>query len=239
MLPLNYVVPVAMQHLVDCSVEKHDALEDITYPVITEFLLVHKSPSHRFTLYSQMTLRWNPDRVRDFRSEIPDVGLVNFRRNHPFIFRLGVESKRMTSAMANLPPCNILEGDLEVRFALHTAYFQAEDQAKAAMRRDHASPQRPMDYFLFVGPYWTHVTVGPFSEAQLTVRTHKPSGSRDFWETVQAEKRLNAEPVRRKLFLLGTAESAFKMESVIMSTDDYGEPAMQEAVTYPAWYAQQ
>lgn len=25
------------------------------------------------------------------------------------------------------------------------------------------------------------------------------------------------------------------MESVIISADDYGEPAMQEAVTYPAW----
>ena len=239
MLPLGYAVPATLQRLVDCSVEKHDALEDITYPVITEFLLVHKDPPHRFTLYSQMTLRWNPDLVRDYRSEIPDVGLVNFRRNRPFIFRLGVESKRMTSIMTHLPPSNIIENDDEVRFALHTAYYQAEDQAKAAVRGDHAPRQRPMDYFLFVGPYWTHVIVGPFSEAQLTVRTHKPSGSGDFREAVFANKRLAAPPSWRKLFLLGTADSALKMESVITSTDSYSAEAMQEAVTYPAWVAQQ
>jgi len=144
----------------------------------------------------------------------------------------------MTSMMADLPPTNIVEDDDEVRFALHTAYYQAEDQAKAAMRGDHAPRQRPMDYFLFVGPYWTHVTVGPFSEAQLTIRTHKPSGSGDFRETVLAAQRLNAVPSWRKLFLLGTAESAIKMESVITSTDVYGTQAMQEAITYTAWVAQ-
>src|SRR4051794_13275506 len=175
MLPPNYVVPVALQHLVECSVEDHSALEDITYPVITEFLLAHKNPPHRFVLYSQMTLRWNPDRVYDYRSEVPDIGLVNFRRNRPFIYRLGVKSKRMTSMMMHLPSTNIMEEDKEVRFALHTAYYQAEDQAKVAVRGDHAPRQRPMDYLLFVGPYWTHVTVGPFTEAQMTVRTHKPS----------------------------------------------------------------
>ena len=151
MLPLGYAVPAALQHLVDCSVEKHDALEDSTYPVITEFLLVHKDPPHRFTLYSQMTLRWNLDFVRDYRSEIPDVGLVNFRCNRPFIFWLGVKSKRMTSIMAHLPPSNIVENDDEVHFALHKAYYQAEDQAKAAVCGDHAPHQCPMDYLGGVG----------------------------------------------------------------------------------------
>ena len=90
--------------------------------------------------------------------------------------------------MVHLPTSTIVEYDDEVRFALHTAYYQAEDQAKAAVRGDHAPRQRPMDYFLFVGPYWTHVIVGPFSEAQLTVRTHKPSSSGDLQETVLAKK---------------------------------------------------
>ena len=239
MLPISYIVPITLQRLVDCSVEQHDALKDITYPVITEFLLVHKGPPHRFTLYSQMMLRWNPDLVCDYRSEIPDVGLVNFGRNRPFIFRLGVESKRMTSIMVHLPTATIVENYDEMRFALHTAYYQAEVQAKAAVRGDHAPRQRPMDYFLFVGPYWTHVIVGPFLAAQLMVRTHKPSGSRDFRETVLAKKRLATTPSWRKLFLLGTADSALKMESVIASTDSYSAEAMREAVTYPAWVTQQ
>lgn len=235
MLPQNYIVPAHLQHLVECSVEDHDALEDITYPVITEFLLLHKQPSHRFTLYSQMALRWTPNQVMDIRSEVPDVGLVNFRRNRAFIFRLGVKSKRMRRVMVNLPSTRKVEGDKEVRIALHSAYFQAEDQAKAAVRGDHAPQQRPIDYLLFVGPYWTHVTVGPFTEAQLTVRTHKVSDSGDFWETLQATKRLEADPPSRKLFLLGTVESAIKMEEVITSTDGYGEAAMREAITHPPW----
>jgi hypothetical protein len=238
MLPPNYAVPAALQHIVRCSVEKRDAREDITYPVIMEFLLVHKNPSHRFTLYSQINFRWNPDRVRDYRMEIPDIGLVNFRCNRPFIYRLGIESKRMISMMADLPPTSIVEDNDDVRLALHTAYYQAEDQAKAAIRGDHAPRQRPIDYFLLIGPYWTHVTVGPFSEAQLTVRTHKPSDSGDFWETVMAAQRLKAEPQRRELFLLGTVESAIKMEEVIASTDTYAAQAMHEAMTYAAMGAQ-
>jgi hypothetical protein len=228
-----------LQHLVDCSVKEHDALEDITYPVITEFLLVHKDLPHQFTFYSEMMLRWNPDLVHNDRSEIPDVGLVNFRCNRPFIFQLGVKSKRITSIMAQLPPNNIVENDDEVRFTFHTAYYQAEDQVKAAVHGDCAPCQWPMDYFLFVGPYWTHVIVGPFSEAQLMVRTHKPSGSVDFQEVVLAKKWLAAVLSWRKLFLLSTADSALKMESVIASTDSYSAAAMQEAVTYPAWAAQQ
>lgn len=238
MSPPDHAIPVGLQLLVDCSVENHNALEDITYPVITEFLLVHKNPSHRFSLYSQMTLRWNPDRVYDYRSEVPDIGLVNFRRNRPFILRLGVESKRMTSKMSKLPPTHIMERDEEVRDALHTAYYQAEDQAKAAVRGGHASRQRPMDHFLFVGPYWTHVTVGPFSEAQMTVRTHKPSDSGDFLETIRAKKRLNAPPPQRELFLLVTVQSAIKMECIIASTDSCSDAAMQEAVTHMPWGVQ-
>jgi hypothetical protein len=235
MPPAVHAVPIALQHLVDCSVENHPALEDITYPVITEFLLVHKKPSHRFSLYSQMTLRWNPNRVYDYRSEVPDIRLVNFRRNRPFVLRLGVESKRMTSKMTNLPSTDIMEWDEEVRDALHTAYYQAEDQAKAAVRGGHALQQQPVDYLLFVGPYWAHVTVGPFSEAQMMVRTHKPSDSGDFLETIQAKKRLNAPPTQRELFLLGTVQSASKMESIIASTDSCSDAAMQEAITHMPW----
>lgn len=133
MLPPNYVVSVALQHLIDCFIKKHNALEDITYSVIIEFLLVYKNPSHQFTLCLQMTLRWNPDCAHDFRFRISDVRLINFSYNYLFIFCLDVESKQMTLVMVNLPPCNILEGDYEVCFALHTAYCQVEDQIKAAM----------------------------------------------------------------------------------------------------------
>jgi hypothetical protein len=168
-------------------------------------------------------------------------GLINFRRNPPFIFRLGVEENDIyhdSWRCAHPLPSNIVENYDEVRFALHTAYYQAEDQAKAAVRGDHAPRQRPMDYFLFVGPYWTHVIVGPFSEAQLTVRTHKPPVAETFGRLyfLRSDWLLQSW---RKLFLLGTADSALKMESVIASTDSYNREPLREAVTYPAWVEKQ
>ena len=90
--------------------------------------------------------------------------------------------------MVNLPSTRRVDGDKEVCIALHSAYFQAEGQAKAVVCGDHAPQQCPIDYLLFIGPYWTHITVGMFTEAQLTVHTHKVSDSRDFWETLQAMK---------------------------------------------------
>src|ERR1700734_4402879 len=91
----NHTVPAYLRHLVTCSVvspHRLNPLEDVTYPVITHFLLVHLNPPHRFRIYSQMKLIWNPTLSFDARSEIPDIGLVNFRLNKPFILQTGIES---------------------------------------------------------------------------------------------------------------------------------------------------
>ena len=94
------------------------------------------------------------------RSENPDVGLVTFRADRPFDYRLGIESKSfMDGVMAGLPHPEVVASKLEVHWE---AYLQTEDQVKAAVRREHLPQQRPLDYLLFVGPYLTHVTLGPF-----------------------------------------------------------------------------
>lgn len=81
--------------------------------------------------------------------------------------------------MAGLPHPDVMASKLEVQRVLWEAYFQAEDQAKAAVRGEHLPKQRPLDYLLFVGPYWTHVTLGLFDRENLAVRTHKESPSGD------------------------------------------------------------
>ena len=53
----------------------------------------------------------------------------------------------------------------------------------------------------------------------MTVRTHKLSDSADFVETTKAAHRLATAPVQRRLFLLGTPESAEELEQVIASMD--------------------
>ena len=85
-----------------------------------------------------------------------------------------------------------------------------------------------MPYLLFSGLYWTSVRYGPFTSAQMTVHTHKPSDSADFVETTKAACCLAMAPVQRRLFLLGTPESAEELEQVIASTDGVAQALQAE-----------
>ena len=138
---MNQPVPSHLQHLIICSTQSPYAtriLKDATYPVIVEALLVHKNPPYRFTIYPQIALRWKPTSQGDIGSENPDVGLVNFRSDCPFDYRLGIEAKSfIEDEMAGLPHPDVVAGKLEVQLVLWDAYLQAEDQAKAAVRGDH------------------------------------------------------------------------------------------------------
>jgi hypothetical protein len=87
---------------------------------------------------------------------------------------------------------------------------------------------------LIIGPYWTHVTLGPFNQKDLSVRTHKQSPSGDFAADWRAKMRLNQEPVYRVLYLLGTIESQQKLEEIISMTEDYGRDGMIEARNFKA-----
>jgi hypothetical protein len=145
---------------------------------------------------------------------------------------MGIESKMMMPIMATLPNAAMLENDMDVMAQLHVSFYQVEDQAKAAVRGDHLPCQRPLNYLLFVGPYWTHAMIGPFDDAQLTAHTHKPSASADFDAAVANMRRLASPALRRKLYCLGSAESAKKLEEIVVSTDNYAMEAMWEASNY-------
>ena len=208
-----------LKYLLHASV-KDTPTEDVTYGVICEFLLQHKNPSDRFIIFPQMFLRWKPDNPEDTRAEIPDFGLGNFSLHAPHIkFRLGIEVKRCINAMEALPDSLALQSNVDIMSAFHEVFFQGEDQAKAAVKGHHFSETGTAPWLLFIGPYWTPVQYGPFSPAQLTTRTHKPSDSADFMATLVAEKKRASTPVVRPLYLLGTAESAMQLEQFIASTD--------------------
>ncbi|KAF8889326.1 hypothetical protein BD779DRAFT_339774 [Infundibulicybe gibba] len=80
----------------------------------------------------------------------------------------------MENVMKGLPHPDIVADNEDVQRTLRGAFLQAEDQTKAAMRCEHLSNKRPSDYLLFVGPYWTHVKLGPFVPKKLSVRARKP-----------------------------------------------------------------
>jgi hypothetical protein len=70
----------------------------------------------------------------------------------------------------------------EVEIAFHVLYFQAEDQAKAAIKNRYQPLPKTVHWVLIIEPYWTPVTFGPFSDAELTVRSHKKVSSSANWE---------------------------------------------------------
>jgi hypothetical protein len=222
---LKYILKASLQH--------HAPREDITYPVISEFISEHKIPLDRFVIYPQISLRWKPDNLADLRAEVPDFGLGNFTLKEPYFkIRVGAEAKRiMEQIMASLPAPETIQGNAEVMGAFHVLYYQGEDQAKAAIK-GKMTFSNTLPFLLFVGPYWVHVRYGPFSEAQLTVRTHKPSPSADWVEANKAMRRLKAAPVERRLFLLGTADSAAELEKIIAATDSVAQALRNEAARY-------
>ena len=140
--------------------------------------------------------------------------------------------KRCLGLMEGLPQCCDLEDILDVRRAFHTVYFQGGDQAKAAVKGKLVPALEGVPWLLFIRPYWTSVTYGPFSPAQLTTHTHKPSPSGDFVATLETRRKLDQVPAKRPLYLLGTAISAFQLESIIAMTDEHVQDLQCAAVNH-------
>ena len=222
-----------LKYIIHASLKPESIPEDIMYPVIAEFLEECKVPRERFLVYPQLALPWNPDRREDRRAEIPDFAIGNFDfANAPhFKIRVGAEVKRALGIMLDLPEPSAIEADVLVMTVFHGLFFQAEDQAKSAMKGG-SNLVTPMPFFLFVGPYWASIRFGRFTDAQLTVRTHKNSDSEDFIEAIRARNRLASPTVRRRLYLLGTDESKDEMERVIATTDRAAQPLVTAALNF-------
>lgn len=222
-----------LKYIIHASLKPESIPEDIMYPVIAEFLGECKVPRERFLVYPQLALPWKPNRPEDRREEIPDFAIGNFDfSNAPhFKIRAGAEVKRALRIMLDLPEPLAIEDNELVRIAFHGLFFQAEDQAKSAMKGG-SNLIAPMPFFLFVGPYWASIQFKPFTDAQLTVRTHKPSDSGDFIEATRARNRLVSPPARRRLYLLGTDESRVEMERVIATTDQAALPLITAALNF-------
>jgi len=224
------------KYILHASLMHRDQREDVTYAVISEFISEHKTPPDRFVIYPQISLRWKPDDPKDVREEVPDFGLGNFTHQTPYFkLRIGAEAKRSLEVMASLPEPSVLETHLDVLSTFHSLFYQGEDQAKAAIK----GRQTFLDlipFLLFVGPYWVSVRYGPFTPNELGVRTHKSSDSADFLETTRAIARFNAQPIRRRLYLLGTNESTAELERVISSTDHLAENLRAEAAQYSCMF---
>jgi hypothetical protein len=202
------------------AVNRH---ENLAYAVVTEFWTRHKDPPYRFIIYPQMLLKWKPNIPQDSRREVSDFGIVNLTYES-FKIRCGVEVKRATHIMKEMPEPKHIIDTLEVRTAFFGARGQAVDQAKAAFKNGLCfDPKQPIWWMLVVGPYWTPVQLGPFTEAELTVRSHKKSPSEDFRArlklTMQEEQ---PPPPLDELYCFASQASHQRIEQILQETDEVG-----------------
>lgn len=209
--------------------------EDVAYAVFVEFLGRHKTPFERFVIYSQLSLKWKPDVKEDRRLEIPDLGVGNFTAvgaMPPFKLRFGVEAKRAIEEMKGLPPPSSIINNNEVRVAFHTLYFQAQDQAKAAIKGQYPLLGGTVQWILLIGPYWVPVIFGPFTEDELTVRAHKkesPSG--DWLAQVILNRDWDGSPrPLTELNLLCDDNLFARLEQIISATDALAKPLVNALV---------
>jgi hypothetical protein len=203
--------------------------EDVAYAVFVDFLVQHKKPAERFVIYSQLSLKWKPDMKDDRRSEIPDLGVGNFTtvgETPPFKLRFGVEAKRSIEEMKELPPpSSIIDSD-QVRAAFHTLYFQAQDQAKAAIKGEYPMLGDTVRWILLIGPYWVPVVFGPFTEAELSVRAHKKESPSGDWlaQAIINMQKAGAPHSLTELNLLCEDTSFARLEQIILATDVHAQP---------------
>ena len=201
--------------------------EDVLYAIFNEFATLHLR-LHRFTVYPQMNLKWNPQDVQDRRSEVPDFGLGNFTLPGclpNFKLRCGIEAKRAIDVMVSLPPADSIKGNYTVATLFHSLSFQAQNQAKAAYKNRYPLSDNGIQWILLAGPYWMPKSFGPFSEAESTVRAHKISDSSDFEATIELLHQIQSTPPELdELYLLGTQKSFTRLEEIIASTDQLAQP---------------
>jgi hypothetical protein len=216
--------------LVNLAVGEVPPDENIIYAIFVAALDLHKIGSpKRFIVLPQQALKWKPGVPNDHRKEVPDIGIGNVQLPNTTTvpptpaqvkLRSGFEAKKAVVEMTDLPPPATIIQKTAVTRAFQIAYFQAEDQAKAAIKGGFALEATNIIWVVAVGPYWTHYRFGPYTKNQLGVRAHRPSDSAD-WEA-QVEIELAKEsppPPLPSLFLLGTPESYQELESLISSTD--------------------
>lgn len=210
MLPIE-----AIQHLYEISeMSVHSADKSVGYGLLNELLEEHKRLHRRgdFLIFPQLRLRWNPSNPRDFRSNLPDLGFGRLiPPNDRLYIQGGAKHKRpVLPLMSGLPlPMTVLHS-FDVRNAFAVAAKQASDQVKAAIKNGAVPQDEVISWVISIGPYFIVKNFGPFNQAELDTRGHRPNPSGDAGVTEAIEETLeqNRIQILEPIYLIGTPVAA-------------------------------
>lgn len=203
--------------------------EHVVYGLVLEALLAHRSPENNYIIFPQLYIDWKPQ-TTDKRHVIPDFGIGRYIFNDLcFLLQGGAEVKPM---IGGLSQNSVSEGvpffwylkqmhrdNFERAFttAVSGAYLQAEDQIKSALKCGHLPYKHDMVYqwLIFVGPYFRSYDFGPFNEAQIKTRGHRPNPSGD---SAELNYLLNRSVSLGDWFVVGSEDGHNHLQEYIRGT---------------------
>lgn len=195
-------------------------LEFVSYGTFGTAITLHQHiiGLTEFSVFSQARFPWNPEKPLSRKHNIPDLCIARIGPSAHIRLQGGAELKAAILSMASLPSADSLNSDSDFTSTVSLAKMQATDQVKAAIK-NNALPNTTIRWILSIGPYFTIIELGGFSEAELATRGHRPNDSGDFEVSqIIADNYLQDlnEPFRGKIYRLGTAEGAIAMHKYLV-----------------------
>ena len=201
----------------------HSAGESVGYGLLNEMLEEHRRLRQRgdFLIFPQLQLRWNPRNPRDLRSNLPDLGLGRLiPPDGRLCIQGGAEHKKpILPLMSGLPPPAAIHSSSEARDAFASAIKQASDQVKVVIKNGAAPQDEVISWIISIGPYFIVKSFGPFNQAELDTRGHRPNSSGDVRvaKAIQKAMERDRNQIMEPIHLIGTAAAAIAVEEFLQN----------------------
>ena len=144
---------------------------------------------------------------------MPDIGIGRLLPNGIKHLQGGAEQKAAIIPLVTaLPPPSDIVDNTDLRHKIGLAALQAADQVKAGVKNGAVPDDQSIEWIVAIGPYFI-VSFGPFSEAELDTRGHRPnpSGNAIVAELLRvAHDTASITPISEPLYLIGAAANVLE-----------------------------
>jgi len=192
--------------------------ESFGYGVVNEMLIEHRNlrPRGEVVIFPQLRLKWNPRNHRDRRFNLPTCGIGRYLNNGTILLQGGLEHKPpILPLMADFPDPSVIKSHGSIDFLFSLASKQAADQVKAAIKSGAVPYNEVIEWIISVGPYFIVRHFGPFTQAELDTRGHRPNDSGDAEVTDLIELAHQFHTIPEAMHRIGTVEAAIAVEAFL------------------------
>ena len=179
-------------------------------------LIEHRNlrPQGELVIFPQLHLEWNPGKWRNRRANLPDCGLGRLLDNGTILLQGGLKYRPpILPLMADFPDPSTIKSHIFNHMKFSLASRQALDQVKAAIKNGAVPYNEVIEWIISVGPYFIIRRFGPFTQAELDTRGHRPndSGDADVADLIELAHQFHTIP--ETMHHIGTTEAAIAVEA--------------------------